>query len=473
MEYRCYGDNRWKIVCGSYDGVQKNATDLLYAGVRKEVPYVLVAETAQAEINVTVDNLLLIGTRADNPLLAQCITEEDIPTGGYLVKVMPSPFASTRQVAVIAGSLAVHTLYAAAHFVGVYLPIARRHATHTPYFSQLFSDRMPEYETAQAPAFAERGIWTWGHCIYDYRRFAQNMARLGLNAITIWNDFAPLNLHEVVECFHSYGIKVIFGYSWGWDEGVDIASEQELARWTQRALEVYERDYARAGGDGIYIQSFTETHEEVINGCCIAESVVHWVNTIGDAMLRRWPGLELQFGLHATSVRVHLDKIAEIDSRIRILWEDCGAFPYDYLAREVSTEIETLAFTDTIVALRPGADCGVVLKGQVCLDWSLFEHQKSSFIMGHTDRDEIERRTQAIRAQWHDVQSYWLQNIGSCRRTLEHLKGSAVYALVEDALFEEVCWYPTALYAQLLWTPQMSEQELLQCVAQRADVTLA
>lgn len=93
--------------------------------------------------------------------------------------------------------------------------------------------------------------------------------------------------------------------------------------------------------------------------------------------------------------------------------------------------------------------------------------------MGHTDRDEIERRTQAIRAQWHDVQSYWLQNIGSCRRTLEHLKGSAVYALVEDALFEEVCWYPTALYAQLLWTPQMSEQELLQCVAQRADVTLA
>ena len=106
-----------------------------------------------------------------------------------------------------------------------------------------------------------------------------------------------------------HGIKVILGYSWGWDEPVDISSDGELARWKKRAVEVYARDYEHAGGDGIYIQSFTETDAEEINGVPIAETVVKWVNTVGGAMLERWPGLQIQFGLHATSVRRRLPAI--------------------------------------------------------------------------------------------------------------------------------------------------------------------
>lgn len=38
----------------------------------------------------------------------------------------------------------------------------------------------------------------------------------------------------------------------------------------------------------------------------------------------------------ATSVAQKLDRIAQIDPRVRIVWEDCGAFPYAYLAENVA-----------------------------------------------------------------------------------------------------------------------------------------
>lgn len=473
MDRHSYGCDRWKLVCGCLEGTESRATEMLYAGVSAEVPYILVAETAEKLRDRSTASLLLVGTRESNFLLAQAVRAEEIPPEGYLVRVTASPFAPGRQIAIVAGSTPAQTIYAAAHFVGHYLPFARQRSDHMPYFRAVFSGPMPEYTAAEAPAFAERGIWTWGHCIYDYRRFAENMARLGLNAITLWNDFAPLNLREVVACFHSYGIKVILGYSWGWDEPVDISSDGELARWKKRAVEVYARDYEHAGGDGIYIQSFTETDAEEINGVPIAETVVKWVNTVGGAMLERWPGLQIQFGLHATSVRRRLPAIRGVDSRIHIFWEDCGAFPYAYLARAVESEKEMLAFTDEIVALRPGCGCGAVLKGQVCLDWDRFEHQKGPFLLGCESKKKIRARMEALRPQWHDVQSYWLENLGQCRRALQHLKGAAVYALVEDALLEEACWYPVALYAELLWRPDAPDAEVLRRVAQRTDVTMA
>ena len=44
-----------------------------------------------------------------------------------------------------------------------------------------------------APALENRGLWTWGYVIYDYRRYLDNMARLKLNMLVVWNDCAPRN----------------------------------------------------------------------------------------------------------------------------------------------------------------------------------------------------------------------------------------------------------------------------------------
>ena len=465
-----YGNDRWQIVCGSYTGAQQHAVDMLYGTVKEYVPYILTAATADTA-NTDSHSLILVGTREDNPLIAQLVAEADIPADGFLVKIMDSPFNPDRQIALLAGKTSVQTIYAAAHFLHQYLPTA--HHGGQLHYLPLFQGKLPPYEAACSPAITERGIWTWGHCIYDYEGFAENMARIGLNAITIWNDYAPLNLKEVVSCFHSYGIKVIFGYSWAWDEKPDISSPEELAYWRQRVMDIYATQYESAGGDGIYFQSFTETSDDNIGGLSIAETVVKWVNHVGGAMLDRWPDLYIQFGLHATSVKNRLDAIAKVDPRICITWEDCGAFPYAYHPAKTEDFQKTLDFTDAFMSLRPNAQTGVVLKGQCCLNWNQFEHQKGPFIMGKTSKDFLQKRTDYVRPMLRHGQSYWLENFGLYRTTLRHLSGSAVYDLVEDGLFDTNCWYAVALYALAMWHPELSDGELLRLVAQRTDITMA
>lgn len=473
MDRVSYGQDRWKILCGSLDGPEGNAVRLLYEGMSAEVPYVLAAERADASPALSGISLAIVGTPATNPVLAALPQAKELPADGYLVELTASPFDPERQVALLAGSSPAQTLYAVSHFLEEYLPDARQNSEHHPYFLPLFSRRMPEYRQLMRPAFAERGIWTWGHCIYDSERFAKNMARLGLNAVTIWNDYAPLNLRQVIGQFHSYGIRVYLGYSWGWEEELDISAKADLERVKSAVLSAYEQSYADAGADGLYFQSFTETSEEYLNGLPIAETVVSWVNEVGGAMLARWPGLDLRFGLHATSVKNRLDAIARVDPRISIHWEDCGAFPYEYFSRAAAGREEMLALTDRMASLRPEGGYGVVLKGQVCLDWSVFENQKGPFLLGCAGEGKIAARKQAIAAQWHDVQGYWLQNFGQYRETLRHLPGAAVYALVEDALLEAACWYPVALYAGALWQTDASDAELLCRIARRPGTVMA
>lgn len=475
MDSCFHGEDRWKIVCGSFSGVGRSAVELLYAGISCEVPYVLITECAENVGNLAQYSLILVGTRKNNCLLEQIVGETEIPEPGFLVRVMKSPFAENRQVAIVAGSDEAYTIYAAAHFTGSYLPFARQNEVppeHMPYFRPLFSGPMKVYEVKKKPAFQRRGFWTWGHCIYDMWLFAQNMARLGMNELIVWNDYAPLNLSEFVECFHRYGIQVIFGYTFAWGENVDISSREQLEYWKNRMVSVYESQYEKASGDGIYFQSFTETKEQEMDGLEIASTVTKWVNEMCRAMLERWPELRIQFGLHATSVTDHLEAISKVDPRVEIIWEDCGAFPYSYNSRQNQGEEKMLSLTKQIAKLREGAPYGVVLKSQMCLDWTRFEHQKGPFLIGCSERYARKLKLDSVRAHWHDVQSYWIKNIGQYQRTLKCLGQASVYALVEDSMFEEGCFYPVALYAQMLWNPEECIEDVLQEVAQRSDVVL-
>lgn len=105
----------------------------------------------------------------------------------------------------------------------------------------------------------ETGIWTWGHVIYDYRGFFRNMKSLGMNKITIWNDFAPLNAREIIDEAHRNGIKVVWGFAWGWDTDCrSIAAglgEERLREIKGSVLNVFCGQYRDIAADGIYFQS--------------------------------------------------------------------------------------------------------------------------------------------------------------------------------------------------------------------------
>lgn len=470
-----FGEDRWKIIYGNYTGVQKKAIELVNATVSKCVPYCVVTEKSMLSLD---DNLILVGTRDDNKYIRDLVSCHDIKNNSFYFKVIDSPFAKNKQIIIITGSNDISVFYCSTFFADDYIAYAKPRENHQPYFRKLFKDKMPIYEITSSPSVKTRGLWTWGHTIYDYRKYIDNMARLRLNQIIIWNDYAPINASEIVEYAHEYNISVIWGYSWGWGKKFDVSDPDSLLKWSEYALNEFEDNYSSLNADGIYIQSFTETKDEFKDGLLIGQAVTKWINTISGCMLDKHPDLHIYFGLHATSVKNQLEFIRKIDKRVTIIWEDCGSFPYQYLPNKTDDFVSTLEFTRRIINLRENSPLGVVLKGHICLDWSNFEHQQGPYILGKTLQSKANDLINNRKEIWHYIQSFWLKNGYLCQQIIDELtdktKGDAnISALVEDGLFEENIWLPVALYSQMLWDCKQPFYDMLCLVAQRENVVLA
>ena len=118
--------------------------------------------------------------------------EMDIPPNGFRLRV--EAVIDGRQRVTIDGADETALMYGCMEFVGNYL--SQAHLSHTvdePYFFRtLFADDpLPTIDLISSPAIPRRGLWLWGHMMYDYHGFFENMARLKLNEIIIWNDYAP------------------------------------------------------------------------------------------------------------------------------------------------------------------------------------------------------------------------------------------------------------------------------------------
>ena len=347
---------------------------------------------------------------------------------------------------------------------------------HSYYYKNIFEDTLPNAHICFAPSVSNRGIWTWGHVIYDYRSFIDNMLLCKMNTLIVWDDFVPVNAREMVEYAHQNCIKVIWGFSWLWDTGFSTVTPEIINQSIDGIINKYETEYAHLGGDGIYFQSFTELKEETLNGMLVAEAVTDFVNTTGGRLLDRHPELELEFGLHATSVKQKTEYISKVDKRIRIVWEDCGAFPFDYLAENTDGFEQTKVFAQKAAKLRGEDDrFGVVLKGFISLNWAEFEHQHGGFYLGASSKQMRLKRTKQRRGIWRYVQAHWLSNAD---KAYEMIKAVAkeragdlyITALVEDGMFEEKIYYPVALYSEMLWNTESDIKTLQTDVALRSYV---
>ena len=301
-----------------------------------------------------------------------------------------------------------------------------------------------------------KGIWTWGHVIYDYRAFFKNMARLGFNRIVIWNDIRPLNAKAVLDEAHRNGIKLIWGFSWGWmdkcGENVRNIGTERMKTLQKEILAEFE-NYRDICADGIYFQSFTETDSESINGVSIAKAAVNLVNSTADEIFKIIPDIELEFGLHATSVKNSLDIIAKTDKRIRIVWEDCGAFPFDYDAHSIDGFDETCDFVKKILFLRGGNEkCGFVLKGMTKLDWSRFEYHTAPYEIGTAEADFIAARAKEKEPLWEYVTDGWEKNGEYARRMINLIsqnRNATADELIEDGMFEYEIKKPPKMFSQM------------------------
>ncbi len=94
-----------------------------------------------------------------------------------VLKIKVLPAEEGRQRIDILAADEVNLLYAAHDFKNNYLPQARYSHTHINpfYFNRIFEEPLKEYELVSKPRIKDRGIWTWGYVIYDYKKFIDNM----------------------------------------------------------------------------------------------------------------------------------------------------------------------------------------------------------------------------------------------------------------------------------------------------------
>jgi hypothetical protein len=476
-----YEGARWAIVYGSNQAVEKFALETLYRKVQAFLPYVLGLYPA---VDLTSDlqqmNLILIGTLQNNPWIKQVIEDKarlgDVQ--GYLAAGMASPWHPQRRMIILTGGGPNGVLYGTQDFTARILSGSIPEKPTPTRLQQAF-DALGDFWIQEQPAITNRGIWTWGYVIYDYRRFLDHMARLKMNLLTIWNDCPPVNIGEVIEYAHSRGIRILLGFSWGWGMPFDISLGEERQKIKDMVLAEFKEKYARLGMDGIYFQTLTEHNNTELGGQSVARLTCEMVNQIAGSLFEMQPGLSIQFGLHATSIQDRYLDLSDLDARVTIAWEDAGVLPYAYVpmierspeARSNSfhldTLAETLAYSQKLATFRPGTEFAIVPKGWSNLDWAgEFEHH-GPFLLGVRDSGFIRERTRQRKPYWDKIDALWLKHY---RHAVDFyravLSGGAlkmtVTGLVEDGVFEESIPLSVALFAETLWNPSRDAGEILQ-----------
>ena len=472
----------WEIVYSNYTGMQKRAVEFLNKELGKyilrkmgEYSIFVLPVNKETENYKIEDSAVVVSLYDDSEIVKKYIDKSEIPTNGYVVKVIDNPNKENNSIVLITGSDESNLFYGAVHFIDDYIP------KYAPFLSGKLNYRVFDGRLYPATHSVEiksktRSIFAWGHAINDYRTYIQNMARLGLNQLILWNDFAPLNAKEIVEYAHSYNIEFIWGFAWGWDEKrCKNLMELNDEMLTQMKETVYENYYNtwQGLGDGIYFQSFTETEMDTLNGKCIASVVTDFVNEIAGELLKKEPNLHIQFGLHALSVKNYLNEIARVDKRIEIVWEDCGAFPYSYYPCVVDNFEETIEFTKKILTLREkGAKTGIVFKGHCTLDWTKFIHQKGVFILGENCNFVTEHDKYLRSSGWASLTAGWIKH-GELARQIAELALSidSDVNLCMAGAYDGGIWLPMALCADIFINPTEKFEEILDRVNCREVVS--
>jgi hypothetical protein len=475
---RRYPGVRWTLLYGSYEGVEQFAVNELQRMAQRNLPYVLeilpISRTPGPK-----RNLILVGTPAANPKIAELGQKGllKLPTHaqGYTIACLKSPWQADIRLIVVAGTDPAGVLYGVEE-LNKKLAVLFTQDLRPGELRANF-DGLPEFGLTDAPLIENRGIWTWGYVIYDYRRSLDNMARLKMNRVTVWNDVPPVNCRQYIEYAHSRGIKVILGYSWGYALArLDPTSPAHRRLVKADVLKNYEEHYNNLGMDGIYFQNFTEQGNTMIGGKSIAALACEWVNDMARALLEKQPSLRLEWGLHASSVQEHFSDLKSLDRRVAIVWEDAGGMPFSYdpeaslsavkAAREAKVPDPTLDYSKKLATFRPGSEFAMCAKGWTQLRWPTESEPHGSFILGERTHEFIANRLRERQPRWDYVNAKWIENYPVAMRFYRELREAThtpmtVVGLIDDGMFEERIQVSAALLGEMLWNPKRDEKAVL------------
>jgi hypothetical protein len=242
----------------------------------------------------------------------------------------PHPDAPGRRLLAIAGADSAGALY------------ALRDLEH--FHRDALSLPNAPFAAADYPRIASRGHWTWGCNMPDKCAWIDNMSRWKLNELIHWDNFPPARAREYVDYAHARGVRVVWGFGWGWvpewnytlpadfdhgvGDGVEMcgSSPANLAFFRREILRKVREDYAPTGCDGIYFQAFTECPKCQCPRCAhrnMGELMLDFVNPIVDDITRAFPDLWISCGIHYDFGDYAY--LRRLDPRCNIYWENCEA----------------------------------------------------------------------------------------------------------------------------------------------------
>ena len=211
-----YDGPRWHLIYGSYKGVEEFALNELQRMTQRCVPYVM--EVHHAEEPVDQDaNVILLGTAADNPLIAKMGSEGRVklPTEpqGFTITCLKSAWSEKSKDGACCRRRFIGVLYGVVELNKKLASVSPDDRKEMPQAL----DNLGEFSAYESPVIENRGIWSWGYVIYDYRRFIDNMARLRMNRLLFWKVDPPLNCQEIISTACAFReSRLCSGFAWGW-----------------------------------------------------------------------------------------------------------------------------------------------------------------------------------------------------------------------------------------------------------------
>ena len=490
----------WKIIYSAYTGIAEKAINLL----SKEGGKYLIRNSGLLRLHVLPcekeseytesKNAFFVSCINDSPLIQKYVDIKEVPENGYLVKVIKNPSDETGRFVILTAHTQQELFYSVVSFLDDYIYKYAPNDSHQyrpdlifdgigNHFSGVTEQLLPECCYTEVPEFKTRSIFTWGHSINNYKAYIDNMARLKLNELIIWNDFIPLNISNIIDYAHLYGIKVILGYSWGWREiptNDDITAEN-IEKVQNMVIKKYKDEYSLTNCDGIYFQTFTEAGaDKYVNGKPLARYAIDMINSISKELKKITPGLRLLFGLHSFTVKDHLDIISELDKDVEIYWENLGGtYPFNY-GTSVNGHVEeyekTNEFLKKVLELRGGTGSTIVFKSIMMLDWSPgnFIVQRGPYIMGENAEVITEHDRACRTSSWRQFAADWIKNGNDAAKVVKLIKdnkkdNSGVCIAGTLTLDAGIC-LPVAIYAQMFRNPSPDYADILHTVTRRECV---
>lgn len=474
----------WKIVYSSYTGAEKHAVNLL----SKETGRNLIREKGEYRLHVlpcekegcsVPVNGFFVGCYNESKVIKNYVKPDEVPENGYLVKVIKNPDNEEGRFVILTAHTKEEVFYAAVSFLDDYVPQYAPRFAVNPMPDWLYDKPLPECSYTEISDNKTRSIFTWGHSTNNYREYIDNMARQKFNELVLWNDYIPVNIEDIIDYAHSYGIKVVLGYSWGWKEIAKRATSitpEEIEKVKELSISEYVNNYSAINCDGIYFQSFTERKDNTIEQGKIAKVVTDMVNDIAAKLWEITPDLRIIFGLHASSVKDELDIIEKVNPRMEILWEDCGDFPYNYETTIESEETfaQAIEFTKKLLNLRGGKGVGLAFKGVMMLNWDNFIYQPGPYVMGENS-PEIADHDRAVRTKaWKIYSAEWIKSGKYAHEVFKVIKENKLgeVNMCMAGTFDGGIYFPVALCAQMFRNCDEDYEKIVENVMRRECVNV-